>query len=370
VKAAVYLGPENIQVQDIPSPECGDQELLLRVEVVGICGTDVKTYFQGGRSTLKPPQVLGHEIAGVVVRVGSGVSGYAEGDHVAMATEVGCGHCDWCTRGLYKFCEEGGPIGWLYPGGFAETMAVPELALRQGNAVLMPKDIPFEVAVFLEPLACCINAQRFLQIGVGDTVVVMGAGSTGCLHAMLAKLEPIGKLIIINASSERRLERVREAGVKADVYLTAAREDPVARVLEETDGRGADVVIVAAPSPVAQEQAHHMAARRGRISLFAGLPAGSRPVVCDTNAIHYRELSVFGAFSSSLADFLAARALIASRRLALETLITHRFPLSEIVAGLKAARAGESLKAVIYPQQAESEFHHHVPNNRRPVTHR
>lgn len=352
MQAAVFLGREQIEIQDVPIPVPGDHELLLRVEIVGICGTDVKTYFQGARGVLKPPHIIGHEIAGTVVQVGAKVTGYAEGDRVALATEVGCGGCDWCTRGLYKFCEDGGPIGWLYPGGFAEYMVVPEPAMRQGNAVQMPRDIPLEEAVFLEPLACCINAQRFLDIGVGDTVVVMGAGGIGCLHAMLARLEPVGKLIVVNASSESRLEMARRAGVQADVYVTAAREDPVARVLEETAGRGADVVIVAAPSPEAQERAIEMAARRGRVSLFASLPAAVRPVVFDVNAIHYREISVFGAFSSSLQDFLSARSLLSGPGLTLAPLITHRFPLAEVVTALYVAQAGESLKAVIYPQNA------------------
>ncbi|UCC89620.1 MAG: alcohol dehydrogenase catalytic domain-containing protein [Anaerolineales bacterium] len=350
MKAAVFLGREQIQVQEVPVPECRAHELLLRVELAGICGTDVKTYFQGARGKLRPPHIIGHEIAGTVAQVGSNVAGYSVGDRVGLATEVGCGHCNWCTRGLYKFCEEGGPIGWLYPGGFAEYMLVPELAMRQGNALRMPSDIPFEETVFLEPLACCISAQRFLNIGWGDTVVVMGTGGVGCLHALLAGLEPVGKLILINASSERRLELARQAGVQADLTITAAMEDPVQRVLAETHGQGADVVIVAAPSPVAQEQALQMAARRGRVSLFAGLPADSRSVECDTNAIHYKEVSVFGAFSSSLADFLSARSLIANRKLALAPLITHRFSLSEVVKALEVARAGEVLKVVIHPQ--------------------
>lgn len=349
MKAAVFLGPENIKVQDLPVPGCGDHELLLKVKIAGICGTDVKTFYLGARGTLKPPHIIGHEIAGTVVQVGSNVAGYSEGDHIALATEVGCGHCDWCTRGLYKFCEKGGPIGWLYPGGFAEYMVVPELAVRQGNAVAMPRDIPSEEAVFLEPLACCISAQRFLGISVGDTVVVMGAGSMGCIHALLARIEPAAKLMLVNATSEKRMQLARKAGIQADVYITAASEDPVQRVFEETKGQGADVVIVAAPSPEAQEQALRMAARRGRVSFFASLPRGSRPVVCDANAIHYREISIFGAFSSSLEDFIAARDLISSQRVALAPLITHRFSLSEIVSAIKTARAGEALKAVIYP---------------------
>lgn len=350
MQAAMFLGREQIEIQDVPIPAPGEHELLLRVEAVGVCGTDVKTYFQGARGRLQPPHIIGHEIAGTVVQVGAEVTGYAEGDRIALATEVGCGGCDWCTRGLYKFCEDGGPIGWLYPGGFAEYMVVPGPAMRQGNAVLMPTHIPLEEVVFLEPLACCINAQRFLNVGVGDTLVVIGAGGIGCLHALLAGLEPVAKLIVINATSESRLEMARRAGVQADVYVTAAREDPVARVMQETGGRGADVVIVAAPTPEAQETALQMAARGGRVSLFASLPAGVRPVVFDVNAIHYREISVFGAFSSSLEDFLAARSLMASRRLTVAPLITHRFPLAEVVTALKVAKAGQSLKAVIYPQ--------------------
>ncbi len=348
MKAAVYEGIEQMVIRISPKPVCGEHELLLRVELVGLCGSDVKAFF-AGRSTLKVPQIMGHEVVGTVIEVGAEVGGYEVGDVVALATEVGCGHCDYCARAEYKFCPNGGPLGWRYAGGFTELMVIPEQAVRQGNAVRFPQHVAFENAVFLEPLACCINAQRFLHYPPGATVAVLGAGSNGCLNAMLAQLQPISKLFMINAGSKQRLSMAKKAGVKADVWIPASKEDPVKRVMEETDGRGADIVIVSAPSSAAQELAVELTARGGQISLFAGLPVGSAPVIFDTNAVHYRDISVFGGFSSSLADCLLARDLMAQGLLNVAPIITHRYELDRIVDAIHAFKAGEMLKAAILP---------------------
>jgi len=148
------------------------------------------------------------------------------------------------------------------------------------------------------------------------------------------------------------MEMARRAGIEADVTITADQENPVARVFEETNGLGADIVIVSAPAAAAQELAVEIAARRGQISLFASLPPNSPPVALDTNTIHYREISVFGGFSSVLADCLLARDLVANRMVTLAPIITHHFPLAEIEQAIKTFKAGETLKAVIHPPQS------------------
>jgi L-iditol 2-dehydrogenase len=348
MQAAVYLGIEQMVIQEIPEPTCGDHELLLEVNLVGLCGSDVKAFYQG-RSTLIPPQVMGHEVVGTVIELGRNVKGYEVGDRVALATEVGCGTCDWCHQGEYRFCTEGGPLGWRYAGGFARYMTIPEQAVIQGNAVRFPPHVPNEEAVFLEPFACCINAQRFIRYQPGATVAIIGAGSNGCINAKLAGLQPISKLIMINSSSEKRIEMARKAGVSADRFIIASEEDPLSAVMEETNGRGANIVIVSAPSSEAQELAVKLAAVGGQISLFAGLPIGSRPVQFDTNAIHYREITVYGGFSSTLGDCLKARDLLANGQIELEPIITHHFALPDLVRAIRMFHSGEMLKAVIHP---------------------
>jgi len=343
MKAAVFMGPERMEVKEVPKPKCREGEVLLQVKACAICGTDGRIYFHGQKNVV-PPHIIGHEIAGDIVEVGPGVKGHKAGDRVTVVTSIGCGHCRYCERGLTNMCPDSKAIGYYYPGGFAEYMPVPAEAVRQRAVIKLPGGMPYDVAAMVEPLSCCINGQEYLHIEPGDMVVVVGAGPIGCMHLMLAKAAEAGKTIIIDVD-EKRLKMAERFA--PDVVVDGRVGSSVERVLKETKGLGAEVVIVACGSHQAQEDAVRMAAKMGRVSYFAGLPKDEPTITFDSNLVHYREISVFGAFASYRAQFVKALDLIQSGRIDAAQVITHRFPLEKIVEAIITTKKGEGLKSVV-----------------------
>ncbi|HEV3484769.1 MAG TPA: alcohol dehydrogenase catalytic domain-containing protein, partial [Vicinamibacterales bacterium] len=267
MRAAVFHGPGDLRVLQVPRPAIADSELLVRVAACAVCGSDVRTFRHGARNIDKPV-VLGHELSGTIVETGAAIRSYREGQRVAVAPAIPCGDCRYCRENAETMCERLRSIGYQFDGGLAEFMAVPASAVRAGCVNVLPEGLSFEEAALAEPLACVINAQELLRVGEEDTVAVIGAGPIGCLHAALARVRGARKVLLVDLRAER-LQLAAAFG--ADVLIDASREDVQARVLEETDG-GASVVIVAAPSNRAQEQSIKLAARRGRINFFGGLP--------------------------------------------------------------------------------------------------
>jgi L-iditol 2-dehydrogenase len=346
MRAAVYYGPEDIRIQDVPTPKPGPGEILLRVHACAICGTDVRIYFHGQKNVV-PPAITGHEICGTIEALGDGVHGYKVGQRAVVVTPVGCGRCRFCRGGVHNLCVDFRAVGYQFPGGFAEYMPLNEAAVRQGNVIIAPDSLPPDEGALVEPLSCCINGQEYLDVSIGDTVAVIGAGPIGGMHVELARSQGATKVILVDIA-EHRLAMARER-FSADVLVDSSKEDPVARVMAETDGAGADVVIVACGVASAQQQAIRMAAFKGRVSLFAGLPKDKPTVELDSNAIHYRELSVYGAFASHSTDYMRALSLVASRRVDARKFITARLPLESIVEGMKMSKSGEGLKVVVNP---------------------
>ncbi len=343
MKAAVYLGPEKIKIEEMPIPKPKEGEVLLKVKACAICGTDVRIY-SFGQANVKPPQIIGHEIAGIIKEVGGKVKGYKEGERVVLVTSVGCGRCEFCLQGRPNICPQTKAIGYFYSGGFTEYMIVPEEAVNKGNILKIPEGLSFVEASLVEPLSCCINGQEYLNIKIGETVVVIGAGPIGCLHTQLAKVSGATKVILTDLSGERLNLAQR---VEADIYINASRENQIKRVLEETNGEGAEVIIVACPSSRAQEEALLMSKIRGRVSFFGGLPHERSHISFDSNIIHYKEISVYGSFASAHLQFKKALSLLASKKVKAERFITHKFPLKKIEEGIKMVKEGKTLKAVI-----------------------
>jgi L-iditol 2-dehydrogenase len=346
MKVARYYAPEDLRIEEARVPEPAPGELLLKVHNCATCGTDVKIYYHGHHHIV-PPRVIGHEVAGEVVALGAGTEGFAEGDRVQLIAAVPCGDCRECRRGNMTVCERLTSIGYHYDGGFAEYLVVPELVLRVGGLNRIPAHVSYEEAAMTEPLACVLNGQELARVGEGDDVVVIGTGPIGCLHARLARARGASSVTIVERSPERlalAVERVRPDGA-----VLAGEEDPVRAVRELTDGRGADVVLVAAASGAAQEQALQMVAPRGRVSLFAGLPKDAPTITLDANLVHYRELSVVGAAGSTPAHNAAALGLIADDEVPVLDLITHRMPLERVHEAIAGVRSGAGIKYVIAP---------------------
>jgi L-iditol 2-dehydrogenase len=345
MKAAIFHGPGDLRISEVTQPAIAADELLVKTAACAVCGSDLRTYRFGARN-ITEPVVLGHEISGTIAEIGAATTQFSVGQRVAIAPAVPCGECGYCRRGIETMCDHLRSIGYEFNGGLAEYVVVPATAVRAGCVNLIPDNVSFTEAAIAEPLACVINAQELVGVGEADTVVILGAGPVGCLHANLARIRGARRVMLV----EIRPERLRLAeGFDVDLVIDGSREDVRTRVMQETDGHGASVVIVAAPSHRAQEEAVTLAAKRGRINLFGGLPKTDPFVRLDANLVHYRELFVIGSYGSRPVHNRMALNLLASGRIETSKLIGLILPLDRVLEGLRAVEEGTVLKAVVCP---------------------
>ena len=339
-----FYAPGDVRVEDAPEPVADPGDLVIRVNNCSICGTDAKI-LASGHPDLRPPRVLGHEVAGEVVEVGEGADGWSVGDRVQVIAAVPDGTCHECRQGWPSVCPNQERIGYRYDGGFAELMRVPAKVLAVDGVNRVPEGLSFAEASVAEPLSCVINGQEQARVGTGQTVVVVGAGPIGCLHVRLARARGAARVLLVELNRQR-LDLA--AGLVApDEAIAADGTGTVAAVHELTGGRGADVIVVANGSGRAQEDAVAMAARRGTVSFFGGLPKDRPAITLDSNIVHYREVGIVGANGSSPAHNRQALALIASGAVPVADLITHRVPLEATVAGIHTVTRGEAIKVTM-----------------------
>ena len=346
MRVARFHAPGDVRLEDAPEPSAGPREVKIRVRACSTCGTDVKIS-KFGHQNISPPRVMGHEIAGEIVDVGADVTGWAPGDRVQVIAAIPCGACPDCLADRMTICPNQVSMGYQFEGGFAEFMVVPENVLAVDGLNRIPDGVSFAEASVAEPLACALNAQELVRINPGDDVVVIGSGPIGCLHVRLARSFGAGRVFLVELSRER-LEMAAKL-VDPDVAICAEDQDPVEAVLALTGGRGANVIITAAASGKAQEQAVAMAARQGRISFFGGLPKDNPVIALDSNVVHYRELMIIGANGSSPEHNKRALQLIADGKVPVDDLITHRLPLDQVLEGIGIVSRGEAIKVTIEP---------------------
>jgi L-iditol 2-dehydrogenase len=344
MKVARFYAPGDLRLEDAPEPVAGPGEVRIRVRNCSTCGTDVKI-FNHGHHHLVPPRVIGHEIAGEVVD--SRVDGWSAGDRVQVIAAVPCGECGDCTRGRPTVCPNQTSVGYHYDGGFAEYLVVPSAVLRVDGLNRIPAGVSFAEASIAEPLACVLNGQELAGVGPGDDVVVIGAGPIGCLHVRLARARGARRVFLADLN-RARLDLAANL-VSPDATICGSEVDTVDTVLKLTDGRGVDVVITAAASGAAQQDAVLMAARSGRISLFGGLPKDAPTITLDSNLVHYRELTLLGANGSSPAHNRRALDLIAAGEVPVHDLITHRLPLTQVHDAIDLVASGTAIKVTIEP---------------------
>ena len=341
MKAARLYGVEDIRIEDIAIPEIAEDEVLIRVKASFICGTDVRFYKNGSPSD--QPLVAGHEIAGVVEKVGARVAGYKPGMRVGVAPNYGCGVCDLCTSGNSHMCKDSSALGVTVDGGFAEYMRVPAAAVAQGNITELEEDISFEEAALAEPLSCVYNAYEKIGIYPGDHVLVVGAGPIGLMHLRVAFLAGAARVYVTDLSEER-LALAKEL---IPEVITIPNAELDASVEKYTNGRLMDLIITAASVPVIQETAFKYVGLNGRVMFFGGLPKGKSVVGLDTNEIHYKQLTVAGTTRQSLRQYRTCLKLIASGRLKVSDLVTASAPLDNINDIIANVAAGKGLKSVI-----------------------
>lgn len=345
MRAAVYFGPNDLRVEERGLPAIGPDEALLRVIACGICGTDRRIISGGHRHfPAGVRRVPGHEIVGEIVDAGAEVvSGLPKGT-VFLAPNMGCGHCRECLSGNNNLCADFQAVGITLDGGFADYVRIPAAAIAQGNIIPLPANVDPLAATLIEPLACVIRGQDPLDIGSGDQVLIVGAGPIGILHAMLARLKGAGRIIVADRWPAR-LAMAERMG--ADTAFKVGEEDLASVVARETNGRGADVVIVAAPSPEAMAAALKLAALRGRIAWFAGLPKDHATIAVDANLVHYRELRITGTTASSTLDCRRSAEMVGSGRLDPEPLVSRGIRLADLPGEFTSSVSKATIKVVM-----------------------
>jgi len=345
MKAVVYHAPKDIRVESVPVPTAGDDEIRVKVDACAVCGTDLKSRLHGNPK-IAPHTIIGHEFSGLVDTVGANVEGFAIGDRITMATSISCGECAYCARGWTNLCVDMGAMGFKYPGGMAEYTVIPARALRNGHVIKVPEGVAAEHAALGEPVSCAVNSMENCNLQKGDVVVVIGAGPMGILNAAVAKGSGASKIIL----AEINPARLKQAeGFGFDLLVNPAEEDLTEIVKRETDGLGADIVVVAAPAAKPQEDALGMVRKRGTVCLFASLPVGKNMLSIDSRPLHYNELRVVGTSDSTPTHVAQGVALIASGALPAEKIATHIMPLEDIEKAYELMQSGESLRVVLKP---------------------
>jgi L-iditol 2-dehydrogenase len=334
MKAAVFQGAGRVVTGEWPRPAIGAGELLLRLRGCGLCGSDIAKIVATGTPA---PAVFGHELVGEVVEVGAGVAGFAVGSRVVAAHHVPCGDCHYCRRGSASMCRAFKASN-LDPGGFAEFVRVPAPNVRHATWVIPPQ-VGDEAASFVEPLGCCVRAVRRAGVQPGDTAVVVGLGSIGCLFVQL--LKRAGAAVVGVDPVPERAALARRLGADA------AGPGGVEAAGKLSQGRGADVVIVTGGGSDALRWAADASRDGGAIHVFAGGEGPALPVALDT--LYHRELTITATYSSSPADLREAFGLIVDGTVTVEGLITHRLPLERIGEAVDLMRRRLALKVYVTP---------------------
>ena len=341
MRVAMYYNNRDVRLEEIPTPEIGPGELLVKVIASGICGSDVMEWYR----IKKAPLVLGHEIAGEIVEVGEGVERYKIGDRVFVSHHIPCNTCHYCLRGHHTACETLHTTNYD-PGGFAEYIRVPRLNVDRGVFVL-PDEVSFERGAFVEPLACVIRGQRIADLQPGQSVLILGSGISGLLHLLLARTLGAGRIIMTDIS-EYRLQTAQQFGADEVIH---ANEDVPAHIRQVNDNRPADLVIVCTGAQPAFIQALQSVDRGGTILCFATTePDVDLPV--PINEFWRNEIKLMPSYGNSPLDAMEAIELIRAGRVPVERMITHRLSLKETGLGFQlVAEARECVKVIIEPHK-------------------
>jgi L-iditol 2-dehydrogenase len=352
MRAAIWNGPGSMEIGTAPDAVCPDDGVLLQVLACGVCGTDVRSFYNGDRR-IEAPWVLGHEISGEVIEIGPRAeaevqaSGISIGDAVHCISTLWCGRCRMCRSGAENLCLNGELMGFDHPGAYADRVAIPSIALK--NLFRIPDGLSPAHATFADPLSDVICGHKDIAIGLDHSVVVIGAGPVGTAHAALARLQGAGQVLMLERAA-RRLELARDIlGDDRLEYVDTHDQDAVAAVSRATGGFGADVVIVACSSDVAQQDAMEMAAPRGRVLFFGGLPKGTTHIQFPSNVLHYKEVQVHGSYASRHRDQVAALDMLASDAGGIRSVVSDIIGLDETPDAFPRIRAGEALKVVVAP---------------------
>lgn len=342
MRVAMYYSNNDVRLEEKPVPKIGPGEILMRVEASGICGSDVMEWYR----IHKVPLVLGHEVSGEVVEVGEGIMKYKKGDRICAAHHVPCNTCHYCLSGHHTVCETLRKTNFE-PGGFSEYIRLPAINVDRG-VFLLPAEVSYEDATFIEPLACILRGQRQARLQPGQTVLVIGSGIAGLLHIQLAKALGAGRILATDISGYRMDAALR---LGADAVINA-KEDVPARVRELNGNKLADVVILCAGATTAIEQGLSSVERCGSVLFFAPTNKGVTIPFSVNDTFWRNEITLTSSYAGSTADHATALELIRAKRLNVSDMITHRLGLADTGKGFQmVVDANDSLKVIIEPQK-------------------
>ncbi len=341
MKAAVVYEKNDIRIAEVPRPQAGPGEIVVRVMASGICATDVKI-LGGAGIPAELPAILGHEVAGTIVELGAGTreSGLHAGQRVAVYPIAACGECFYCRQGRNSLCLHEHGLGHGDDGGFAEFVRVPAEIVRLGGVIDIG-EMQFDLAAMIEPTSCCIAAAEQCKTKAGDTVVVVGAGPLGLLHTIVSKAR--GADVICVDVNEARLVTAQRVGALRVVNPNS--EDTLAAVRELSE-LGADVVIAAVGVPKVMENYLPLVRNGGVFNIFGGTPRGEKMTV-DPRWIHYGEIVLTGTFASSVQQFHRAFHFVTDHADDIEAVISTRCGLDDILGAVQRVQAGEGTKSIL-----------------------
>jgi threonine dehydrogenase-like Zn-dependent dehydrogenase len=346
MKAAVFEKPKVITIREIPVPEIGDQEVLIKVVLTGICGTDWSIY-NGWYSADRLPMVAGHEFSGVIAKVGKKVKDIQEGDRVTADINTSCGSCFYCMRGDKLLCDSFLQLGIHMDGTFTEYVRAPAV-----NVHHLPDSMSYEQGAFVEPTSCVIHAAKAMDARLGSSVAVIGCG-LGVLHARMAVLRACAPVIIFG-DNRKRLDIAKKMGVDHAIHI-ADITDPVAEVKRLTDGRGVDYVIEAVGTVKTYEQAFAMLRRGGKLSAFGVAPENEAMSIRPFEFV-LGEKKVTGSCAGVGADWPDAITLISSGRIDPTPLFSMKVPLEDLEWALHELRRDQGLfKVIVSPESSKRE---------------
>ena len=338
MKVAVYYDQKDIRVEETSIPETNVDEILVQMKACGICGSDLMDWY------LKPraPLVLGHEPAGTVVKKGKKVGEFSVGDRVFVHHHVACLKCHYCLRGDYTLCKQFHETN-IKPGGFAEYFRVPGVNV-QTDTLKIPEAISDEEATLIEPVACCIRAMKKCNVQTGDTVAIIGAGTTGLIHTALSKIYGATRTIVSDFI-DFRLSLAERYG--ADIAVNPQKDDITETVRSETDGRGVDVAVVTAPNLEAYRTAIKVCRKGGKLCVFAPTEP-EKHLQISPEELFFFEVQMIPSYSTSHLETRTALQLLETNRIDVKPLITHRFELPQTAQAFKTALENrESLKVLV-----------------------
>jgi L-iditol 2-dehydrogenase len=338
MRAAIYHNQQDIRLEQVPIPEIREDEVLVEMKACGICGSDLMDWYLERRA----PLVLGHEPAGIIMKVGGKVDGFMVGERVFVHHHVACLACHYCDHGDYTLCDKFHNTH-IEPGGLAEYFMVPAPNLET-DTLKIPEKLTYEESTFIEPIGCCLRALRKMNIQSSDTIAIIGAGTTGIIHSALSKILGAAKTIVSDLV-DFRLQMAAKFG--ADLMVNAEYENLESVVNGETDGRGADLVVVTAPNLKAYRTGFNICRKGGKLCVFAPCSPGEY-IRVNPKEFFFSEIQIIPSYSTSHLETRLALELLEKGEIDVKKLITHRFKLSEVSEAFETAlNEKKSLKIMV-----------------------